>query len=152
MSKSVYGPLNTLKRAFEGGDSEEIVRAVDSYLHALDTDYYDNNGIWRSDEDAAIKFLYDRMDSGVLCDELGCNAYQLEKRAKQVAWAGIGEPYNEEHIRMIMTLHNKGASDAKIAEIMGIEEPKVKLKSTPMDDKYRKDAVKNYENQGDLLK
>lgn len=151
MSESVYGPLNSLKQAVLSGDKDNVFVCANNYINALDVDYYDNNGKWKSDEDTALKFLYGRMDSGVLCDELGCNAAQLESRAKQVAWGSIGEPFSEMHVRMIMTLHNKGASDQQISAIMGIDEPKRQYKTNAVKDKEMMDAVKMYEKQGDLL-
>lgn len=147
---NTFGPLDSLKRAWLSKDTDDIKLALDSYFHALDIDYYDNGGVFSSAHDNVIRFLYGRIDSGIICDEIGCNAMQLEVRANQLGKATPGVALTEDHVLAVIRMSERGATDAHIASVLGFGVSEQTYTSSQKEVSAMQDAVKLFGKQESL--
>ncbi len=150
MTSGVFGPLDSLIRAWNSKDIDAIQIALDSYIHALDTDYYDNKGKFTTAHDNVIRFLYGRIDSGIICDEIGCNMPQLEARARQLGKPSPNEALREDHVQAVINMTERGATDSQIAQVLGFGICETVFTSSEKEAREMRDAVKQFGKQGSL--
>jgi len=147
---STFGPLDTLRKAWESNDKDGIQSALDNYFHALNTDYYNNEGKFSAAHDNVIRFLYGRIDSGIICDEIGCNMHQLESRAKQLGKPTAGVALTEDHVLAVMRMTERGASDKQIEDVLGFGISENSYTASSVEINNMNDAVRQFGKQGVL--
>lgn len=145
LRSTLFGPINSLRRAFDRG--EPLEQVVADYLKSVDVqDYYGHHRapVFNDDDDGVIRFLLGRVWPETICDELGFTMAQLEARANQLGVITKGTEYNEEHVQLVKNMINNNCSYEEIADVLEIGQPKTFYQSTASDLSIMKEDAQVY--------
>tara|TARA_R110000851_G_scaffold187318_1_gene337102 strand:- start:13149 stop:13628 length:480 start_codon:yes stop_codon:yes gene_type:complete len=153
----INGPVNHLRKIMRGNPTRsDLLEGVSNFLDSINLDLdADNKRIvkhqWKSDDDAVVNILYGQMHDGTIADEVWCSIEDLRMRAAQLGKITLGSELEEEAVQAVRNLHNKGASNDQICEIMGLDRPIKHAKKTKEEMSRIQNLANKFTKQGDIF-
>lgn len=121
---TIYGPLSTLRRAFNSGSYSQLVNAVESFLTEVECGYYDSydKPVFTPAEDFAMRAAYGSVPLEIMCDSFECSMHDLCLRLRM---NGIKteNTYDETHLESLIQMYESKISETEACEQLSLVPP-----------------------------